>query len=106
MVNANNFVSVLADGSTDAAIKEQELIYLRFIDLNFRPVTCLTDIVELNSANADGIYQGIEKGLGSIDLTFEKLKPTSPGPTLASANFDGASVMLGERGGVISKIRK
>lgn len=64
VVNENRFVSVLADGSTDSSIKEQELIYLRFIDVNFRPITRLIDIVELGNANAAGVCEGIEKGLG------------------------------------------
>lgn len=106
VVNENRFVSVLADGSTHSSIKEQELIYLRFIDVNFRPITRLIDIVELGNANAAGVYEGIENGLGSINLNFEKLKPDSPGPSLGSANFDGASVMLGKRGGVIRKIKE
>ncbi|KAJ8318674.1 hypothetical protein KUTeg_003765 [Tegillarca granosa] len=45
--------------------------------------------------------------LGKINLSFEKLKPDDlEYPSLICANFDGASVNLGQKGGVIAKIRE
>jgi len=52
------------------------------------------------------IYSSIQKGLETVNLSFEKLQPTAPGPSLACANFDGCNVMLGQRGGVISQIKE
>lgn len=106
VVAKNHFVSVLSDGSTDSAVVEQEIIYLSHIDFDFMPITRLIEIVPLESANAAGIYSSIEKGLETVNLSFGKLQPTAPGPSLACANFDGASVMPSQRRGVISKIKE
>lgn len=45
--------------------------------------------------------------LASVDLNFTDLSSiTKPGPTMVSANFDGASVTMGSKTGVIAKIRQ
>ena len=106
VVAKNHFVSVLSDGSTDSAVVEQEIVYLRYIDFDFMPITRLIEIVPLESANAAGIYSSIQNGLETVNLSFEKLQPTAPGPSLACANFDGCNVMLGQRGGIISQIKE
>ena len=106
VVAKNHFVSVLSDGSTDSAVVEQEIVYLRYIDFDFKPITRLIEIVPLENANATGIYSSIQKGLETVNLSFEKLQPTAPGPSLACANFDGCNVMLGHKGGVITKIKE
>ena len=106
VVAKNDFVSVLSDGSTDSVVVEQEIVYLHYIDFDFMPITRLIEIVPLESANAAGIYSSIQKGLETVNLSFEKLQPTAPGPSLACANFDGCNVMLGQRGGVISQIKE
>jgi len=53
------------------------------------------DIVALESADAVGVTKGIEKGLEAVDIDNEVLKEK-----LVGCNFDGASVMMGKRGGV------
>ena len=78
---------------------------MRYIDFDFKPITRLIEIVPLENANATGIYSSIQKGLETVNLSFEKLQPTAPGPSLACANFDG-NVMLGHKGGVITKIKE
>ena len=101
----NHFISVLSDGSTDSD-GSSEIVYLHYIDFDFMPIIRLIEIVPLESANAAGIYSSIQKGLETVNLSFEKLQPTAPGPSLACANFDGCNVMLGQRGGVISQIKE
>ena len=78
VVAKNHFVSVLSDGSTDSAVVEQEIVYLCYIDFDFMPITRLIEVVPLESANAAGIYSSIQKGLETVNLSFEKLQPTAP----------------------------
>jgi hypothetical protein len=103
-VNSVDFCCVLSDGSTDSAILEQELVYLRYVD----PVARMIDIAQLENGKAEGVFNGIKTALSSVDLDIEKLKPglVNGGPKLVCCNFDGASVMSGEKGGVIAHMRK
>ncbi|KAJ8301583.1 hypothetical protein KUTeg_020570 [Tegillarca granosa] len=95
----SKFISVLADGSTDSAVIEQETVYVRFED--GLPKTQFVDIVPLSSANSDGVLKGIDTGLENIGLTREKVDSK-----IVGCNFDGASVMMGNKSGVSSKIKE
>ena len=98
-------VSLLADGSTDASVVEQETVFLRFVDTDGQPVTRLLSTVDLENANADGVFAAITSALDNVGLDWDSLAdPSKPGPTLVSANFDGASVMQGRKSGTMSKI--
>ena len=66
VVSRNRFVSVLADGSTDSVILEQELVYLRYIDLDCRPITRLIDIVPLESKVASLLSRSVASRMGRI----------------------------------------
>ena len=66
VVAKNHFVSVLSDGSTDSAVVEQEIVYLRYIHFDFMPITRLIEIVPLESANVAGIYSSIQEGLETV----------------------------------------
>ena len=47
------------------------------------------------------------KGLATMELTADKLQPAdSSFPTLVCANFDGASVMMGSKSGVATRIQQ
>ena len=99
-----NFVSLLADGSTDTSISEQENVYIRYFAKG-RIVTSLVDIVELESSNAAGVFSGIEKALNKVDLSMNVLSNfNDETPTIVCANFDGASVMQGQKGGTMAHI--
>ena len=98
----NRFASVLADSSTDSAILDKELVYLWHIDLDCWPITQLIETVPLERANTVGVFKCIR----AVDFTFEQLKAAASGPCLACANFDGATIMLGQKGGDISKIKE
>ncbi|KAJ8318080.1 hypothetical protein KUTeg_003171 [Tegillarca granosa] len=93
LVNKARFISVLADGSTDSAVIEQETDGL--------PKTQFVDIVPLSSANSDGVLKGIDTGLENIGLTREKVDSK-----IVGCNFDGVSVMMGNKSGVSSKIKE
>ena len=77
---------VLADGSTDKSITEQEKVHVQYVGPNGRPTTQFADIVALESADAVGVTSAIEKGLQAVDIDEELLKEK-----LAGCNFDGAN---------------
>ena len=104
-VKKTKWISVLADGSTDHSITEQENVYVRYVDDDGVQKTELADIVPVESADATDVFDAIEKGLHNISMTLEKRVCT---------NMDGASVNQGkcticlqrcvERTGVAKKI--
>lgn len=53
------------------------------------------DLVPLQSANADGVTNAIDKGLEVVQVDENVLSEK-----LVGCNFDGASVMTGAKGGV------
>ena len=61
-LNKARFVSVMSDGSTDTTIVEQEVVYVRYVD-HGNPVTKLASIQALEHGNAEGVHQGVMKGL-------------------------------------------
>ena len=53
------FLTVLADGSTDCTVVEQESVYVRYVAADGSPKTKLAKLVALESGNAEGVLQGI-----------------------------------------------
>ena len=90
------FLSVLSDGSTDNSVIEQELVYVRF-HCNGKPQTKMIKIVDFKHAHAVGI-DGAVKDVG-ITLEIWRSK-------VVCANFDGASVMVGEINGVAGQLKR
>ncbi|KAJ8315469.1 hypothetical protein KUTeg_007619 [Tegillarca granosa] len=90
LVNIARFISVLGDGSTDSAVIEQETVYVRFVGEAGLPKT-----------HSDGDLKGIDTGLENIGFTREKVDSK-----IVGCNFDGASVMMGNKSGVSSKIKE
>ncbi|XP_067654440.1 zinc finger protein 862-like [Haliotis asinina] len=93
------FVSVLSDGSTDSAITEQEIVYVRYVTDDGVLKTRLADIVDLEHGHAKGVKDGIFQGLSSVGLSKEDLSRK-----LVGINTDGASVNLGKKGGAVKLI--
>ena len=92
------YISILSDGSTDAAVLEQEVVMVRYAH-DGSPITKLASLVEVSHGNADGIYSAICSG---IETLMNKCKPD--GLSVVCGNFDGASVMMGSRNGVKTKL--
>ena len=86
------FLCVLADGSTDKIITEQESVYVRCTGSNGRSSTHFADLVPVTSADAPGVTAAIQKGLQTLSIDESVLKKK-----LACCNFDGASVMMGKK---------
>ena len=62
----------------------------------------MVDVVDLKHSHADGVVVGIDKGLGKIGFSLEKLADgNSDFPNLVSKNYDSAS---GSVNGTAAKI--
>ena len=100
-----NFLCILSDGSTDVSVTEQEIVYIHYVERSV-PVTKIISIEALDKTDTQGIFNAIKNALDKLSLNFDKLKPNKYSfPSLICANFDGASVNLDQKGGVIAKIR-
>ena len=73
------FLTVVANGSTDATVVEQETVSVRYINKG-EPVTELAEIVPLESAKATGVYKAVKQGIAAVK--------GEDGPSLIGANFD------------------
>ena len=98
-VNSSQFISLICDGSTDSAVLEQEIIYVRYVDshghIMVKFLAC-KPMVRPNARNiTTAIVQAAEMA-GAKDWTKK----------LIALGSDGAPVMQGRRGGVISYLRK
>jgi hypothetical protein len=81
------FFSCLNDGSTDASVVEQELVYVLFLSEG-TPTLKFLSIESVKSGNAEGIRASIEEAFTRIGLTSFVDK-------LTGLNVDGASVNTG-----------
>ena len=96
----SNFISVIADGSTDKSIIEQEGVYIRYVKSG-KPTTKFVELVDVETSDAPGVYSGIQRGLKSIGITLDILKQK-----LVCINLDGASVNMGKKGGVQALVKR
>ena len=97
-------MSILADGSTDVSIVEQEVVYIRYIaDATVK--THFISIENLETSDAKGVKSGLENALRKVGLSFDQISCVAfDSPTLVCANFDGASVMQGKKNGTMGLI--
>ena len=96
-----NFVSIICDGSTDVAVIEQELIYIRVCcagNIN----TSFLKIVKTPKASANGILGSITQAVEStLDIEMSEFSKK-----LVSMGTDGAAVMMGKTNGVVAKLQE
>ena len=121
LIDNNRFISVLSDGSTDAGVTEQEIIYCRLLDTELKASTKFVDIIHLEKANSEGILHAIYESIKNIHDTNFKQKVGDENvedahkefqekaikdfyEKVVACNFDGASVMSGKKDGVQPKI--
>ncbi|KAJ1193521.1 hypothetical protein NDU88_002818 [Pleurodeles waltl] len=64
IVSNSRFICIIADGSTDNAIIEQETVLVRVVS-DGKPYTLFADLVPLEHAHARGVLDGIAKGIQS-----------------------------------------
>ena len=93
------FISILADGSTDRGSTELELIYISMLRDN-SPVTQYVKLASVPKANAENIAKTL------TDTLTDDLKLSDWRNNLVSCCFDGASVMIGCKSGVSTRLAK
>ena len=98
LIEKAKFISIMSDGATDSSHVEAEICYIRVchegeIFVHFVAVK------NIPKADAEGITNAI---MEMIDKAFPDVEWKSKVVGLGS---DGASVMLGKKGGVIAKMR-
>ena len=85
------FLSVLADGSTDLSVIEEEIVYVRCVLPSAETITFYVGLKEAPSAKAPEILHAVETVMDEKDEHWKK--------KLISTGTDGASVMIGRLGG-------
>ncbi|KAI4813074.1 hypothetical protein KUCAC02_024426 [Chaenocephalus aceratus] len=95
-----HFFSVMSDSSVDRSVKDQEMVYLTYVE-DGKPVNQFVDIVSLEHAHSQGILDAILVGLRNVGLTEQDLKSRMVG-----FGCDGASVMMGIHNGVAAKLKQ
>ena len=106
-VEDTRFLSVLSDGSTDAGILEEEIVYIRYLKEN-APVTKFAGIKNLQKGDAPGILKAIQDVLASLKLSpgiSDEEYLNNVYKKLLNCNFDGASVMSGPISGVQTRLK-
>ena len=92
--------SVLNDSSTDISVTDEELVYVRYLE-DVRPVTKFLSIQALCKADAVAVVAAIDKAF--LDET--DMQPNEWCNKTVRMSTDGASVMIGIRNGVVTKIK-
>ena len=87
------YYSILTDGSTDASILEQEVLYVLFLSSSGVAVLKFLSVNTPQHAHADGLKQCIED-------SFQRVGIPPVSSRLASMNVDGAAVNTGIHSGL------
>ena len=98
LTNARYF-SLLTDGSTDAAVIEEELVYVLFVDNEGHPTVKIFSIECPQHTNAKGLKE-------TIELAFSRNGLADFSSKLYGFNVDGASVDMGIHRGLAVLLRE
>ncbi|XP_072015069.1 zinc finger protein 862-like [Amphiura filiformis] len=99
-INDAQFICILADGTTDRGVIEQENVYVRYADKDNTPKTTMVDCVALEKGDSDGVLKGIDKALETVGVNVDTQKEK-----VVACNFDGAAVNMGKHNGVAKKLK-
>ncbi|XP_062583464.1 zinc finger protein 862-like [Saccostrea cucullata] len=91
-----SFLSIISDGSTDTSSKETEIVYIK-ASVNCEVFTYFAGLKHVSKADAEGISRAIS---GLLDTRFGPLWRSK----VVAMSTDGASVMVGKKGGVVKMI--
>ncbi|XP_077862939.1 zinc finger protein 862-like [Saccoglossus kowalevskii] len=97
LIENTKFLSIISDGATDSSHREAEICFVKSSHLGVVS-TKFIGIANIAKADANGISQALTRLLCNIAGDTWKEKVIGMGT-------DGASVMLGRKGGVIRKIQ-
>ncbi|XP_070563662.1 zinc finger protein 862-like [Ptychodera flava] len=100
-ITESKLYSVLNDSSTDRSTVEEEIVYVRILR-DGRPVTKFLSLQPMPRGNAESIINAIDRAF-CAELTIE---PNQWKQNLVGMASDGASVMIGARGGVTTRVRQ
>nr|XP_006822890.1 PREDICTED: zinc finger protein 862-like [Saccoglossus kowalevskii] len=100
-INESGLYSVLIDSSTDRAVVEEEIIYVRMLE-DCRPVTKFLSLQAMPRGTAESIITAIDAGFRvEMGLGGNEWRER-----LVAMASDGAAVMVGNRSGVMTRIRQ
>ena len=103
VVKKTKFISLMSDGSTDSAVMEEEIIYVRTCDKGV-PQINFVGVATVPKADAAHIFTGINSAMNKL------LRSKESGPDwskkLVAFGSDGAAVMTGTKNGVVAKFKE
>ena len=94
------FFSLMADGSTDRSVAEQESVFVRYV-VGGEPVSKFIASQEVKDARAAGVLDAIDTALSVVSGVSIKTQAEK----LININLDGASVNMGIYNGVAARVR-
>ena len=93
-----NYISVMSDSSTDRFVTENEIVYIRYINQKGLPQSLFAGLGAVRKADSKGILEAIDHILPSRGWLGWKDK-------MVGFGADGASVMMGHKGGVAALLK-
>ena len=97
-----NFIAILIDGTTDKAIKEQETLYVMFVD----PDTHKPTLAFFECLESDDLDQTSDGMLEAIRRSFKTNNLAELWTRIIYLSADGASVNSGKDSGLIAKLQE
>jgi hypothetical protein len=96
-----NFISILVDGTTDRAVKEQEVLYVMYVDPDtHKPTLSYFEVMEMDEFDQSAVGM-----LGAIKSSFKNHDLSSLWSKLIYLSADGASVNSGKESGLIAQLQ-
>ena len=100
-LNRVNFVAILIDGTTDRAVKEQEVLYVMFVDPDtHKPTLAFFEVLEMDDFNQTAVGM-----MEAIKSSFERNKLSNLLDKLIYLSADGDSVNSGRESGLIAQLQ-
>ena len=96
MLKSTRFLSIMSDGSTDSAVKEEELVYIRWSHKG-KIESKFVGIKSVQKADAAHITNAIKAIMESVCNDWEN--------KMVALATDGAAVMVGAKSGVVSRLK-
>ena len=100
IISKSRFIAVMADGSTDRTMAEQEAIFIRYV-CQGEPTNRFVALVELTSGSAIGVVEAIDNALDLVGINMEEQRNK-----VVNLNLDGASVNMDIYNGVAAKLQQ
>lgn len=96
MLKKTKYLSIMSDGSTDSAVKEEEMVYVRWSEKG-KIFTRFVGIKSVKKADAETITRTIRSIMGGVCEDWES--------KLVALATDGAAVMVGCKNDVVTRLK-